>query len=281
MMYIGLFILGILFGSFINALVWRLHEQLDDDGNPKKLTKKQAKELSITKGRSMCPHCHHELAPKDLVPIVSWLMLGGKCRYCSKPISIEYPAIELLTGLLFVISYAFWPYGFGSSWLVVWFITWLIVLIGLIALAIYDIKWMLLPDKIVFKLYLVVFFSYIIQLALGRPVSAIATALLGSLVGGGIFWVLYQVSGGRWIGGGDVKLGFLLGAMVGSGSLAFLILFFSSVIGIIWVIPSLLSKRLSKTSKVPYGPFLIIASGVVMLWGQHIIDWYSQTFLSF
>ena len=179
MMYIGLFILGILFGSFINALVWRLHEQLDDDGNPKKLTKKQAKELSITKGRSMCPHCHHELAPKDLVPIVSWLMLGGKCRYCSKPISIEYPAIELLTGLLFVISYAFWPYGFGSSWLVVWFITWLIVLIGLIALAIYDIKWMLLPDKIVFKLYLVVFFSYIIQLALGRPVSAIATALLG------------------------------------------------------------------------------------------------------
>ena len=102
-----IFILGLCFGSFINAFVFRLHEK----------TNKQYSNinLSIVNGRSICPNCKHELIPLDLVPIVSWLLLKGKCRYCSKSISAQYPLVEFTTALLFLCSYIYWPYAFGAS----------------------------------------------------------------------------------------------------------------------------------------------------------------------
>src|SRR3954465_436221 len=103
-----LVVLGLCLGSFVNALVWRLHEQ--EEGGSKKAA---AKKLSIIKGRSMCPHCKHALKPIDLIPVISWLSLRGKCRYCSKPISIQYPIVELSTALLFVVSYIWWPEPLG------------------------------------------------------------------------------------------------------------------------------------------------------------------------
>src|SRR5665213_2769212 len=90
-------LLGLVFGSFVNALVWRLHEQEVLLEKRKKPSKKQLEKLSILNGRSMCPHCKHELAIKDLVPLFSWIALKGKCRYCGKPISWQYPVVELLT----------------------------------------------------------------------------------------------------------------------------------------------------------------------------------------
>lgn len=124
---VGLY--GLLGGSFLNALIWRVHEG-----------------RSIVKGRSMCPHCHHQLAAADLVPVASWLMLRGKCRYCSKPISLQYPAVELLTGFLFGLSY----YGLHPVGLAGWvnFVVWLYFLGSLIFLAVYDLKWLILPNKI-------------------------------------------------------------------------------------------------------------------------------------
>ena len=93
--------LGLCAGSFVNALVWRLHEQ--------KRSKKADKKLSILNGRSMCVHCRHELTWYDLIPLFSWLLLRGKCRYCKKPISWQYPIVELATAAVFVLSYIFWP----------------------------------------------------------------------------------------------------------------------------------------------------------------------------
>ena len=93
------FVLGVCFGSFVNALVWRIHEQ----SKPKKKRAASDKELSVVSGRSMCPNCKHTLSTKDLLPVISWLTLGGKCRYCSKPISWQYPSVEMLTALLFVV----------------------------------------------------------------------------------------------------------------------------------------------------------------------------------
>src|SRR4051812_13278636 len=95
-----LIVFGLCLGSFVNALVWRVHEQ--------EAAKKPNKKLSVLNGRSMCPHCEHELAAKDLIPVLSWLSLGGKCRYCHKPISKQYPLVELLTALLVVGSYIWW-----------------------------------------------------------------------------------------------------------------------------------------------------------------------------
>jgi len=278
-MFIIFFLLGVILGSFVNALVWRLHEQLDEDGNQKKLSKDQLKAISISKGRSMCPHCRHELAAKDLIPIVSWLLLGGRCRYCKKPIDKQYPLIELLMGVLFAVSYLAWPHSLLHGWQILEFITWLVMVVGLVALAIYDIRWMLLPNRIVSKLFMIAGISFLFQLAAGRPTAAIRDTLFGVLIGGGIFWVLYQLSQGKWIGGGDVKLGALLGFLLGSPQLAFLYLFLASILGFVWVLPALISKKMTQTSQVPFGPFLIAAAFIVMLWGQRIIDWYTQSLL--
>jgi prepilin signal peptidase PulO-like enzyme (type II secretory pathway) len=120
--------LGLIFGSFVNALVWRLAKQEGlDAGEPtpkKPKAKTSAKksvattDYSITTGRSMCPQCHHTLAAKDLVPVLSWLSLRGKCRYCGQPISRQYPLVELLTGLLFMVFYLGWPFSLSGLHLV-------------------------------------------------------------------------------------------------------------------------------------------------------------------
>ncbi len=102
-----LFVCGLVLGSFVNALVWRIREK-----------------RTWVNDRSECVHCHHKLAPLDLIPVVSWLFLRGVCRYCKKPISIQYPLVELATGALFVLSYLLWDYGFDSWGLVRFLIGW-------------------------------------------------------------------------------------------------------------------------------------------------------------
>src|SRR4051812_9838145 len=104
-MILMLGVLGLILGSFTNALVWRLHEQQKET---KKQKAKNKKELSILHGRSMCTHCHHKLAWQDLVPLFSWLWLRGRCRYCHQKID-DNPLVEALLGLVFIISYIYWP----------------------------------------------------------------------------------------------------------------------------------------------------------------------------
>lgn len=271
--------LGICLGSFINALVWRLSQQLDAEGEPKKLSKRQSADLSIAKGRSMCPNCKHTLAWNDLVPVFSWLSLGGKCRYCKKPISSQYPLIELLTGVLFVVSYIAWPLDFGENWVLVSFVAWLVALVGLIALAVYDAKYLLLPNRILYPLIVITAGSLLLQFVLGRPLSDVWQILIALAIAAGVFWVIYQVSGGAWIGGGDIKLGILAGLLLATPTQAFLYLFVASVLGLAYSLPLMLAKRLTKASKVPFGPFLIASLIIVVLWGESLASWYSQTFL--
>jgi prepilin signal peptidase PulO-like enzyme (type II secretory pathway) len=273
MIIFGLFILGLAFGSFINALVWRLHEQ----ENTK--SKKRKERLSITKSRSMCPDCEHDLAPRDLLPVVSWVTLKGKCRYCHKPISWQYPFVELLTAVLFVLSYALWPYGWDVSGIYMFF-AWLSALVGLIALAVYDIKWMLLPNRIVYPL--IAFWSVvtITSAFILLDYQVLLSAILGLIFCGGLFWVLFQVSNGRWIGGGDVKLGFLLGLIVGGPLPALGVVFLSSLFGTVFALPLLAKGSVTATSKMPYGPFLIAAAISVFLVGPGFSD-LIQNFLLF
>lgn len=267
-----LILLGLCFGSFINALVWRLHQQ----SQPKETRKAGKKDLSILKGRSMCVHCNHTLYLKDLVPVLSWLSSYGRCRYCRRRIHWQYPVLEITMPVLFVFSYYFWPEPFDASG-VLGFGVWLAALVGLIALLVYDIRWMLLPNKIIGPLAALVGLAVIIDAAfLARSEEVFISALAGALVGGGIFYVLFQVSKGKWIGGGDVKLGFLLGLLVGSPVLALLVLFLASLIGTIVSVPLMASKKIAPHARIPFGPFLIIAAVVVQLFGDRIIDWYLQ-----
>lgn len=253
------FLAGIMFGSFINAFVWRLH-----------------KKKNWVSERSICPHCKHVLAPKDLVPVLSWLALRGKCRYCKKPIE-DTPLVELLTGALFAVSYIFWPFDWSVlGWLA--FISWLACLVLLISLLIYDLKWMLLPNKLVIAATV----TGIINIGFIAGIQG-ASYVLGALAGGaiivGLFWLLFEVSKGKWIGGGDVKLAFILGALAGTPYRAVLLVFIASVLGTIVSLPLLASKKLKATAKIPFGPFLIAATIIVYLFGQTILDWYIHTFL--
>jgi len=262
-----LVLLGLCFGSFVNALVWRIHVQ-SKGGKSKKNA-----EYSISKGRSMCVHCKHVLAAKDLIPIFSWIYLRGKCCYCGKQISWQYPMVEAVTALLFVISYLFWPYEIAGIG-VVSFAAWLMILVGLVALLIYDIKWMLLPNRIIFFLYWLAGVYVVARVVESSSLSSVSDYAMGVVIGGGIFYLLFQISSGRWIGGGDVKLGFLLGALVGSGYFALLLLFIASVLGSLYSLPLLAAKKANKSSRIPFGPFLIISAIVVVLFGNSLTDMY-------
>ncbi len=265
-----LIVLGLCLGSFTGALVWRLHEQ----SLPVKKQAAKPAELSITKGRSMCPHCQHTLAAKDLIPLVSWITLRGRCRYCKHPIGWQEPILEVAMPLLFVLSYVFWPFAFDAEGIFL-LVCWLLAVVGLVALFVYDLRWMLLPNKVVFPLIgLGVLQMLVVAFVFDGGLHAILGAAAGLAIAGGIFYVLFQVSKGKWIGGGDVKLGYAIGLLLGSPSLAFLMLFVASLLGVAASLPGLFTKKLAVTSRIPFGPFLIVSTMIVMLFGASIIEWY-------
>jgi len=256
MILVVLIVLGLIFGSFVNALVWRLKGDKD-----------------WLRGRSECVHCRHRLAAKDLIPVVSWLMLKGKCRYCHKPISTQYPLIELLTAALFVFSYYFWPLSVHGVGLFT-FIIWLPILVGFVALAIFDVKWFLLPNNIAYLLIALALIQLIVVSIWQSETHDLLGALWGIMILAGLFYAIFRISKGKWIGGGDVKLGVLLGLLVGGPLMSVLLLFLASCLGTFFSIPALLQGKAKTNTRVAFGPFLIIATIVVQLFGASIISWY-------
>lgn len=271
-------VLGLCLGSFVNALVWRLREQATHPGN-KKADEQYRARLSISSGRSMCPVCHHDLAAKDLVPVLSWLSLGGKCRYCQTFISPQYPAVELITAGLFVASYLWWPTAVSGAQMLLLGL-WLVLVTGFMALLVYDLRWMLLPNRLMYPLgaWAAVYAGVAIAAA-DRPLMTLLNVALAVAVGGGIFYILFQISNGKWIGGGDVKLGWIIGLVLGTPARAFLFIFAASLLGSLTSLPLLAGKRLKRTSLIPFGPFLIIAAIMVQLFGADVLHWYQHTVL--
>jgi leader peptidase (prepilin peptidase)/N-methyltransferase len=274
--------LGLALGSFVNALVWRLHEQEEyahATSRAKRSKAKQtgAKNLSILTGRSMCTSCHHVLAAKDLVPILSWVALRGKCRYCHKPISWQYPLVELVAVLLFIASYLWWPLGFGSGLGVFSFVLWLIFITAFMALAVYDLRWFLLPDRVVYPLIGLAVIEVIAGAAVfGGGWGAVMQAAWGVLFSAGLFYLLYVLSRGKWIGFGDVKLAIVLGLLVGGPLHALLLIFVASLFGSLVAVPMLIRGKAKATTQVPFGPFLLASAVVVVLFGSNIAVWYGH-----
>lgn len=285
-------VLGLCAGSFINALVWRIHSQSDiydqiekikkskktiDKTSTKKL-EVEIKQLSILKGRSMCIECRHELGFWDLIPVFSWLSLRGKCRYCHKPVSAQYPLVESLTALLFVSIYLFSPFSLqGLSLQTAIFIAWLCLTVILVALFVYDLKWMIFPNLLLNILIGITVFIAVLSVAAG--LQDWWSPLVGGVVVSGFLWGLNRVSSGKWMGDGDAPLGLAIGLALG-WKLGILALFGSFYVGMVIVLPALLSKKKKSTSKVPYGPFIIISCFIALFWGQQIIDWYLRVLLN-
>jgi prepilin signal peptidase PulO-like enzyme (type II secretory pathway) len=288
MMLIVVFVtfVGICLGSFVNALIWRTRQRelLVDKAEGRKLTKAeqaQLKKLSITTERSRCTHCEHELAPLDLVPVLSYLGLRGKCRYCGKKIE-DTPIAELLGGALALGAYLAWPFDLLSGLDYATLGVWLIVSTLLLALAIYDARWQLLPNRIVAALSITTV-TFVLLLASSQGEWGILLgSLWGGLVIGGLFYLLFQMSKGKWIGGGDVKIGFALGAIAGGLTNAFLLVFAASLLGTLYACAVAIAthRPLSGATKVPFGPFLIIGALIAFFAGVPIVDWYQDFLLN-
>lgn len=259
MIAVLLFIYGLIIGSFLNAYVWRRQKKRD-----------------WVRERSECTHCHHVLAPKDLVPVLSWVWLRGKCRYCRKKID-DSPLTELGLGLAFSLSFIFWPYSLSSAFGIGLFVLWLVIL-GLFAvMCIYDFRWFLLPDIYTYSLMpLAGLFAFL------RVFVDSHYSLLGALVGGalffGVFYALYQGSKGDWIGGGDVKLALPLGVLAGSAGGMFLALFGSSLLGTLFALPLIVRHKRLSHLRIPYGPFLLLATVLTVLGYQYVYAWLFAPF---
>ena len=270
-----LLVIGLCLGSFVNALVWRLYKQTRFSGINKTNNKRQ---YSILFGRSMCPDCHHELAPKDLVPVFSWLWLRGKCRYCHKSISWQYPVVELLVALLFVLSYLCWPLGFGAVG-VFSFVLWLIFLTAFVALGVYDLRWFILPDRIIYPLIGLALIEVIVRATIfSGGWQLVITAFWGIFFLAGLFCSLYVLSKGAWIGFGDVKLAIVLGLLVGGPLMALALIFLASVFGSLVAIPLLINGRAKATTQIPFGPFLLVSTIIIVLSGTSFSNWFNNLF---
>ncbi len=293
MVIVALIVLGLCLGSFVNAFVWRLHEQelLEAENESRTKSKKSgakklstassrltAQDLSITKGRSMCVHCHHELSARDLMPVLSYVWLRGKCRYCHKPID-DNPLAELITPLLFVVSYVYWPYSLHGQGLFM-FCVWMVFLVGFVTLALYDFKWFLLPERVVFPLIALGLIQVLVVAILYHGGwQTLLLALWGVLISSGLFYGLFVVSKGAWIGFGDVTLGIVLGLILGGPGKAFLLLFVASLLGTLVALPLLVTGKAKRGTHLPFGPFLLLAAIIVYLFGTSLIDWYTGQFL--
>lgn len=247
---------GLILGSFVNAFVWRIR-----------------KKRNWVNERSECTHCHHQLGFMDLIPVVSYVLLRGKCRYCHKKIE-DTPVAEIALPALFLLSYYFWPLQLEGRG-VIEFGFWLVFLVGLLALTIYDFKWFLLPDKIVFPLVGLAAVQTAVVSAYEKDWHLIVSAVGGAVVISGIFYLIFQISKGTWIGGGDVKLGLVLGLLAGGVLEGFLVLFAASVVGLLASLPAIAKGKAGKKTQIPFGPFLILGLVIVKLFGTAILDWYS------
>lgn len=279
-MCVGLGAIGLCFGSFAGASVWRIRaeelKQYKEEGEEidvaeydrlKKITNKK-----IINDHSRCLDCGYRLKWYDMIPLISWLSLSGRCRKCRKMIGRMEPLIELGVALFFIVSYVFWPYPLiGIE--IVRFGIWLVAGIALAVLFAYDAKWFLLPDKINYFVVFIGIVNALIIIFISRnPVDSSASIAGSVFVLSGIYWIIYKVSDGKWIGYGDIKLCLGLALLLADWKLAFLALFLANLIGCVAVLPAMLAGKLKRSSHIPFGPFLISGAVLVCLFGDNLIE---------
>jgi leader peptidase (prepilin peptidase)/N-methyltransferase len=276
-------VFGLMLGSFAGASVWRLRARqlVEDKAEGEKIDKDEYEKLvpltktTIKTDRSRCLHCEHPLAWYDLLPLVSWISLRGKCRYCHASIGWFEPLMELGVAAYFVTSYLLWPVAFDGSMAVFQFVLWLIAGVMLAILFAYDLKWFLLPDQIVFPLIAVGAISSLVVVINSSNVAGSLLTISGSVaIMSGLYYVLWKISKGQWIGFGDVKLGLALALLLADWQLAFIALFAANLIGCLIVIPGMVAGKVTRSTRVPFGPLLIIGGVVAMLWGPLLIRAY-------
>ena len=263
-------ILGLLIGSFLNVVIYRLPKMMEWEWH-KNCLELQGKEapaqtkLSLAKPRSACPKCQHQITALENIPVISYLLLGGKCKSCKTKISMRYPLVELLTGALL----GFIAYQFGYTYITLF--AWLFTL-ALITLTFIDFDTQLLPDDITLPL---LWLGLLFNLNSGFTdlQSAVVGAIAGYLTLWSIYWLFKLVTGKEGMGYGDFKLLAVIGAWFGWQLLPAVILL-SSVLGSVTGIALILMKGKSGNTAIPFGPFLALGGISALLFEQQLASFY-------
>jgi len=267
--------MGLLVGSFLNVVIYRLPVMME------RSWKQEAREIlalppeedgeifNLVTPRSRCPKCNHAITWYENIPVISWLVLKGKCRECHTPISKRYPVIELTSGLL--AGLCAWHFGYGPWLLFMLFATW-----TLLAAAMIDADTTLLPDSMN---YLLLWAGLLAALIGVSPVSlpdAVAGAMAGYLSLWSVYWLFKLLTGKEGMGYGDFKLLAALGAWTGWQYLPLIILL-SSVVGLVFTLLATLFGG-EKRTQIPFGPYLAAAGWIALLWGDTIVSSYLGMF---
>ena len=266
-------VLGLLVGSFLNVVVYRLPKMLMRDWRAQARevlempTKDVEETFNLVLPNSSCPNCGHEIKPWENIPLLSWLFLRGKCSGCKQAISVRYPLVELACGVLSgVIA---WQFGVSWETLAMLVLTW-----GLLAMSLIDADQQILPDALVLPLL----WLGLILNSFGLFTS-LSDALWGAVIGymslWSIFWLFKLVTGKEGMGYGDFKLLALLGAWGGWQVLPLTILL-SSVVGAVLGVIILRVQRNSYSNPIPFGPYLAVAGWIALIWGDAITSNYLQ-----
>ena len=267
-------LLSLIVGSFLNVLIYRLPIMMEREWQQEyqayfaadSATAAPAAPFNLAVPRSRCPACQTPIQARDNIPVISWLLLGGKCRSCKAAISVRYPAIEALTALLSGV--VAWQLGFGLPALLFIFITWL-----LIALTFIDIDKMLLPDQLTLPLLWLALLFSLTDSALVNPAQAIVGAAAGYLSLWSVYWLFKLLTGKEGMGYGDFKLLAVFGALLGWQQLPLIILL-SSVVGAVIGIVLLSIQGKDKATPIPFGPYIAAAGWIAMLWGEQMTSAY-------
>ena len=250
--YILIILFGLAAGSFLNVVILRFDEL-----------------KTIWLSRSKCPKCKKELRWRDLIPFFSYILLWGKCRYCKKPISYQYPIVEGFTGLIFAII--FWQYGFSWEGLIL-----AIIISIMIMIATYDLLHSEIPDALS---YLAIFLSLgliFYRLGINGHLNYSSDYIgygYAILIGGGFLGLLVLASREKWMGKGDILLGVLMGLLLSFPNVLtglFIAFVFGSIVGLVLIA----GKYKTLKDPVPFGPFLILGTLIALFWGGELIKLY-------
>ena len=247
----GCAVLGLAVGSFLNVVIYRV---------PRK--------ESIVRPRSACPNCGTPIADRDNIPVVSWLILRGRCRHCHEPISVRYLLVELLTAGLFAGAAA----RFGAHWVLP---AYLAFLAGLLALAAIDLEQLLLPKRIVYTTLIIVSGLFIVAAGATGEWHRLGTAFASGAGAFAAFFTLNFINP-RWLGFGDVRLALLMGVGLGwlGPGTALLGFFLGFLLGAVVGVALIAAKRLERRSPVPFGVFLSAGAALAVYAGEPILRWY-------
>ncbi len=273
--YIFVVVFSLMIGSFLNVVIYRLPKMMHNAwylecrdflaDEVAKVPAKQIKAINLSKPDSTCPKCGHKIRFYENIPVLSWVLLKGKCSQCKSTISIRYPFVETATAFLSLIVAV--QFGATIETLLLLLLTW-----SLICLTLIDFDHMLLPDQIVMP---ILWLGILVNIKGGFvPLEdAVIGAAIGYMSLFSVFWLFKLITGKEGMGHGDFKLFALFGAWIGWQLLPILILM-ASVVGAVVGITLMQFKNHSRDQAIPFGPYLAIAGWITLLWGEGIWSWY-------